>query len=455
MVNKTGGKVIASGGFGCVFRPALKCKGHATRSKNKISKLMIKKYALKEYDDIKKYKFILEKIPNYPNYFLIDGFHLCDPEKLNEEDLFQFKKKCTALPKNKITEQNINQNLDKLSILNIPDGGLPLDDFIDENIKYNVFIEINNKLLELLTYGIIPMNKKYIFHSDIKDSNILVEKKNQNLFIRLIDWGLSAYYIPFKNNGIPKTWRNRPLQFNVPFSNILFTTDFYEKYTKLLNDNNKQIDQLILKPFVLDYLYFWLKERGPGHYKFINKIMYQLFSNSLKNIDESLKETLIETDFTVSYITNYIVQVLLNYTNYDKRGAFTLQKYIDEVYIKIIDIYGLVTSYYPFLNLYFDNYKNLSLDEKEIFERLKEIFVTYLYSPRITPINIEMLKAELLSLNNLFKQANTINNSNQKSFISTISSKNSMKKTSIIKKKQKTKKIPLLLSKHKSFKNKY
>jgi hypothetical protein len=33
--NTKGGKVIASGGFGCVFSPALKCKGSRTRSKNK------------------------------------------------------------------------------------------------------------------------------------------------------------------------------------------------------------------------------------------------------------------------------------------------------------------------------------------------------------------------------------------------------------------------------------
>ena len=38
--NKEGGKVLASGGFGCVFTPALKCEGSTSRSreKNKISK---------------------------------------------------------------------------------------------------------------------------------------------------------------------------------------------------------------------------------------------------------------------------------------------------------------------------------------------------------------------------------------------------------------------------------
>ena len=31
MYKSKGGKVIASGGFGCVFQPALKCKGTAKR----------------------------------------------------------------------------------------------------------------------------------------------------------------------------------------------------------------------------------------------------------------------------------------------------------------------------------------------------------------------------------------------------------------------------------------
>ena len=43
---KNGGKVIASGGFGCVFSPALKCEGKNSRGKNRILKLLTKKHAL-------------------------------------------------------------------------------------------------------------------------------------------------------------------------------------------------------------------------------------------------------------------------------------------------------------------------------------------------------------------------------------------------------------------------
>ena len=32
--NKNGGKVLASGGFGCIFSPALKCNGSTQRKRN-------------------------------------------------------------------------------------------------------------------------------------------------------------------------------------------------------------------------------------------------------------------------------------------------------------------------------------------------------------------------------------------------------------------------------------
>ena len=58
--NKTryisGGKVIASGGFGCVFSPALKCEGNENREENKISKLMTEKHAIQEYEEVVKIK---------------------------------------------------------------------------------------------------------------------------------------------------------------------------------------------------------------------------------------------------------------------------------------------------------------------------------------------------------------------------------------------------------------
>jgi hypothetical protein len=91
----SGGKVIASGGFGCVFSPALKCQGNKTRGKNRITKLLTKKHALTEYNEIMTFKKKLNKISNYQNYFLINDFNICKPAKLTATDLVSFKQKCS------------------------------------------------------------------------------------------------------------------------------------------------------------------------------------------------------------------------------------------------------------------------------------------------------------------------------------------------------------------------
>ena len=48
-----GGAAIASGGFGCVFRPSIKCKNKKNK-KNTVSKLMIKELADREILESKK-----------------------------------------------------------------------------------------------------------------------------------------------------------------------------------------------------------------------------------------------------------------------------------------------------------------------------------------------------------------------------------------------------------------
>ena len=65
--NNKGGKVLASGGYGCVFTPALKCEGSKKRDINKVSKLMTDKHATQEYEEIISIKEKLDTIKNYKN----------------------------------------------------------------------------------------------------------------------------------------------------------------------------------------------------------------------------------------------------------------------------------------------------------------------------------------------------------------------------------------------------
>ena len=419
----TGGKVIASGGFGCVFNPALKCQGRKTRGKNRITKLLTKKHALSEYNEIMEFKKKLDKIPNYQNYFLIDDFDICKPAKLDKSDLVGFKAKCSALPKDKITQENINRSLDKVFALNMPNGGLPVDDYILKNNSYKHIVKLNNILIKLLNNGIIPMNKNNIYHCDIKDSNILVDNSS-TLKARLIDWGLSTEYVANVDQPFPKTWRNRPFQFNVPFSIVIFSDLFFDRYSKYIKEGGKLTPES-LKPFVIEYIYLWLKERGSGHYSYINSIMLMLFSNELDDIDQNSKEKLIESEFTLPYISNYIIDVLIKFTNFREDGSLNLRNYLDTVFIKIVDIWGFVISYLPIFSALFDNYEKLNEIEMELFEYLKKIFIKYLYTPRITPINITELTNELKELNKIFKLTSTSTNSRRSSSLKISSTKRS------------------------------
>jgi hypothetical protein len=394
--------MLASGGFGCVFRPALKCQGETTRDPNKVSKLMTTKHAKEELNEIENMKNKLKGIPNYQDYYLVEDFSICKPAELDEEDLQNFEN-CHALSKRKnkkrknanthLTVNDVNDNLGDLQILNMPFGGVPVDDFVKDNItNMHLMRELNNKLLDLLKHGIIPLNRNHIYHNDIKDSNVLVkmddhEQNNNNMKTRLIDWGLSCSYKP--NDPLPKSWKNRPFQFNVPFSVILFTDLFKTSYDtfKLNTNTNTNInatDDANVERFVKKYITAWKKKRGDGHMsyiKYIFKIMQQ----------NGNSETYI-----VNYI-GFIVKALLE----DK---MSLTDYLNNVFIKIMDVWGFVTLYIPLLDMLYKNSNNLSESDKNIYALLIKVFMTYLYSPRIEEININDLVNDLEKINTFIKK---------------------------------------------------
>jgi serine/threonine protein kinase len=399
-INK-GGKVLASGGYGCVFTPALKCEGSQKRYINKVSKLMTDKHATQEYEEIISIKEKLDTIKNYKNYFLLYDATLCRPSKLDADDLQEFTTKCSALPKDDITKANINSKLNEVMSLNLPDGGLPIDDYIYNNGSFIKLYELHNSLIKLLKKGIIPMNKRDIYHNDIKDSNVLVDKNNGEIKTRLIDWGLATEYVPFQDNSFPSSWRNRPFQFNVPFSVIIFSDDFIEKYTKYINSggNYNSFDEL--KPFVIDYITFWNDKRGPGHYKFINEIFYLLYSNNLTSVSEDRKANIIETEFTMSVIVDYITSILIKFTKFKSDGKLNLREYLDNVFIKNVDIWGFINCYYTFIEMLSGDYKSLTPKQKELFKCLKGLYINYLYFTPDEPIDTSSLFRDLNEIKQL------------------------------------------------------
>jgi hypothetical protein len=256
-------------------------------------------------------------------------------------------------------------------------------------------------------------------------------EQNQDLYTRLIDWGISVEYQP--GNKFPYLWTNRPFQFNTPFSIILFTDLFREKYAEFLKSNpSTHLDNYKedIGAFVMDYIYLWMKKRGPGHYKAINNIFYVLFSEELVSMPFSDKEKIIETNYTLVYIKNYLTEIIFHFS---KKGKFDMESYLNKVFIKLIDVWGFVSIYFCVLEELFEFKDTLSANEKQLFDSLKKIVLTYLYNPCTTPISIPTLSKDLRHLNQFFGQE--IKRNNETSHF-LVAKSQSTKKSSVSKKKR-------------------
>jgi len=405
MVKKMqGGKIIASGGFGCIFKPALQCEnGPKIRQSNKISKLMTFKHARDEYIQIQKFKNILQVIPNYQNYFLLDDFSICKPAPLTKEDLIKYDTKCKALTKKNIKTKNINQSLNKILAINMPDGGTNVENFIQNYFDSSSLIRLNNSLIDLLINGIIPMNNLHVFHCDIKDANVLVQPDNSIFKTRLIDWGLSFIVEAGHDNGIPQKIYRRPFQYNVPFSSVLFNKDFLKKYYKFLSLNPNP-DYFQIREFVINYIFIWNQIRGPGHLDAINDIFMELAGRELTAIkNKKIKNHLIEYEFTYYYIIEYLSKILQKYTN---KGTISLITYINTYFLKNIDIWGFVMIYLSMFERLYKDFNNLNEYQMQFINKIKFIIIRFLYENPIQLIPVEALVKELKDLNNIIAKFN-------------------------------------------------
>ena len=359
-----GGDVIGSGGFGCVFRPALKCKRKTKRKDHSVSKLLTRRHAKKEYDIIKRIRTKLRDIPHYSEYFLIDGVSTCALAPLSESDLSNFDEKCKVMKKyDNITSKNVNDNLAKLRSIELPDGGISLVAYYANMKDMGDFQFIHDQLTNLLTHAVVPMNDRHVYHADIKESNILFNLHTQK--IGLIDWGLSFYT---KGGRIPKIIKNKPLQYNLPFSVVLFNKTFDAMYSTFTR-THKSPTMRDLTVFVEDYLDAWIDKRGAGHMGVMDDIWKAVSDDD-------------DVDVLRVIVVPYLADILYNYTT---NGRFHKTAYFNETFLPNLDIWGLLMSYSTVL-------------EHNTFARqsaLANIYIEFLLSTASSPINVNNLVSRL------------------------------------------------------------
>ena len=378
-----GGKAVDSGGFGCVFLPSLKCD-NTPYDKSLISKLMINKDSDEEYQLIQQFNSRLKSIPNYTKYFLLNNFQLCHPSQITQEDLINYDDKCSALIENGITSSNINNNLQKIKTINMPFGGINVRKFMTKNEKK--WVELNNSLIDLLKNGIMPMNKLNVFHGDLKSSNMLV---NDNANVKIIDWGLS--FIRDDIGIIPKNV-TRPIHFNLPVSIVLFNKLMDEKLAMFFAKTN-ELTYENARMIVINFLEEYLKTHSDGHLKILMSTIERFNSFTSVLSKQNNKNPM-------DYVVDYIAEVLYKYT---VNKTFNKLAYLNEVYLKNIDIWGFLTVYLDFFDIIYDK-KKFGSKEMAFLGKIKKIFMETLFLNSTTPINILNLIPKLMNLNTDLKK---------------------------------------------------
>ena len=345
----SGGKVIDAGGFGCVFKPALRCANRLLRHSG-ISKLERTEDAVAEWQVLQRALKYIKRIPNYKRHFLLDHFTLCRPAKLTVNDKKHLTR-CSNLRDINIDADSINDNLAGFAMINMPYGGINLETMIRHGrLSFRV---ANTLLMNLLEKAIRPMNRLNIYHTDLKANNILY-KDNA---IKIIDFGeLVISQKKGHDDDYDESLRSfrRPIQFNSPLSSILLLSSFESFLSEYLANHPPSPQKTGLGAYYrrlsLEYYKAYTKrmKSGKDHTKALatdiiprlNKILGQAMS----------LEDIIGTSFA---------KIMLEYVDIETK-TFRRRAYIEEVYKKKVDVYGLLMCYLPFT----DNTANITPRER-------------------------------------------------------------------------------------------
>jgi hypothetical protein len=423
------GEAIAAGGYGCVFKPPIKCNDSTSTDEHGISKLMLKRHVRSEMDEIDKIKPYIDKIPNNKRYFLVEGITSCNPDKLTKSDKVNFNNKCNNLTQLGIEKRNVNKKLNDLAMINIPYGGKDMDTYwkwLNETLTqvdieyWKLFASTNNSLIRLLKYGILPLNAQHFLHMDIKGGNVLRggDDRSTDCNCRLIDWGLAETYTPLGN--IPEDIEDKVIQYNIPFSIILFGTNTIQNIKDELKETNTKLQQLnknstgnksILKIISYNILQKSMSEVGEGHIDFILKyILPGIFKNQIykgPSITNGLGGTANATNLTFGsgIICDYIAEILFTFAKRGSNGEIIdidIQKYFLDVFVHNVDIWGFIMCYLPIIEDRYSEFGGVNTPWNNVLTNgIARIFIKYCFSPTYaaTKIPINELINDLLSLN--------------------------------------------------------
>ena len=405
-----GGAAFAKGGFGCVFKPALSCKKSELNSKpNYVSKLIDSKHAKREYMYIYNIKKKLQHLPqNIKKYFLLDNVSVCEPGPLSEDDKVKIEEVCDYIltrvvdnvTQEPINSKNINNNLDKFKIINMPELSISLSNYIRKtDLTPFDLISLNNNIIEYLTTVIPVLYKNGVVHGDIKPDNLMFNMADNNTLV-LIDWGLS-YVLDDERKNVPEALQTLATQWHHPFSSFLLKKTVIQKYETLLEKFKKEgvkITRDNLREFAISEYKIFM-DKHEKQFLFLTETLTSVYSEELTKKFKTLGNKSIEEyiyQLATSYIIEYIIDVLLTYTiNY----KLEIGRYFYEVYLLNTDTWGIMSTYNDLVETIPLMTKLTSVEHKMINAKLINILTQNLYRNGSKAVNIPKLVNDIKQLN--------------------------------------------------------
>ncbi len=371
MKNKRGGKPIDSGTYGCVFNPALACNG--SKRHTGVSKLMINKHASKELALLEPIYTLTKVYPDIKSHIIIPELKQCTPSRLTTKDLYAFNDTCHNLYDLGYNTNNINDRRDEFKLLHMEHGGKTVSDYIHD-MHADQEYHIHKGIADIFKHVIVPMNQNKLFHSDIKENNILI--KNNKL--KLIDFGLMILY---SETTIDPMFLNHYLSMHYPYTCLLFNDDipfhwsgFYHKHKHLQGEMFIQACSKHIMGSILHY-----KKRQGLSNKLLSKESSFIFYCNI----------LFPNKNYLDIIARQLAYCYERHKN-PSNGEFDILSYYNKEFIHTVDIWGLCS-----VLLYLFTHYDSSYHDKQ--EKLKPLLIKYMFSMQLNPFPYSEFYKDLMS----------------------------------------------------------